>query len=85
MYVHCNLNSLPQIAALENITVDNVTKEGKEKEVEEKEEGLNTDSHGSNATETTPTDSPIKNKMVRLQLSKCVHVKICMRSCTHSL
>lgn len=73
MYVCCNLNSLLQIAALENITVDNVTKE-EEKEMEEKEEGLNTDSHGGNATETTPTDpkpthSPLKNKMVRLQQS----------------
>ena len=41
-------------------------------EEEEKEEGLNTDSHGSNATETTPTnaeptDSPLKSKMVRLK------------------
>ena len=37
--------------------------------MQEKEEGLNTDSHGGNATETTltdpkPTDSPLKNKMV---------------------
>ena len=89
IYVHCNLNSLPQIAALENVTVDNVTKE-EEKEVEEKEEGLNTDSHGSNATEITPTDpkptdSPIKNKMVRLQLSICIHVKIRMGSHTYSI
>ena len=69
MYVCYNLNSLLQIAALENITVVNITKEGEEKEVEEKEKGLNTDSHDGNATETTltdpkPTDSPLKNKMV---------------------
>ena len=69
MYVY-NLNSLLQIAALENITADNVTKKV-DKKVEEKEEGLNTDSHGGNATETTPTDpkptdSPLKNKIVRI-------------------
>ena len=69
-----NLNSSLQIAALENATGDDVTKEEEKEEKEEKEEGLNTGSHGSDATEITPTDaeptdSPLKNKMVRLKQS----------------
>ena len=64
-YLYC-INPSLQIAALEkNVTADNVTKE------EEKGEGFNTDSQGStNTTETIPnngkpTDSPVKDKMVR--------------------
>ena len=89
MYVRYNLNSLLQIAALENITVVNVTKEeGEEKEVEEKEEGLSTDSHGGNATKTIPTDpkptdSPLKNKKVRLESTAYIQIRV--HSCTHSI
>ena len=57
-----------QIAALvKNATADNATEgEGEEEEEEDKGENISTTNQSGNITEITPTDSSVKNKMVKL-------------------